>query len=284
MVEPMAAATATATATMPAVTRPHAPRVGDLLRDWRQRRRLSQLDLAGEADVSTRHLSCLETGRAEPSREMVLRLADRLDVPLRERNRWLAAAGFAPMFAERRFDDPGLAAGRAAVELILRGHEPFPAVAVDRHWNLVAANTPAFTLMADGVDQRLLEPPVNVMRIALHPDALGPRIVNFAQYAAHLVDRLRREADAYGDRDLADLADELCSYPGVAGSESPAATAAELFVPLALRVDDDVFTFFSTLATFGTARDITIEELAIESFFPADAATAAALRTYSSRS
>jgi transcriptional regulator with XRE-family HTH domain len=284
MVEPMAAATATATATMPAVTRPHAPRVGDLLRDWRQRRRLSQLDLAGEAAVSARHLSFVETGRSRPSRELILHLAEHLRVPLRERNSLLLAAGYAPSYRQTPLDDAAMAPVREAVELILRGHEPFPAVAVDRHWNLVAANTPAFTLMADGVDQRLLEPPVNVMRIALHPDALGPRIVNFAQYAAHLVDRLRREADAYGDRDLADLADELCSYPGVAGSESPAATAAELFVPLALRVDDDVFTFFSTLATFGTARDITIEELAIESFFPADAATAAALRTYSSRS
>src|SRR5262249_42343544 len=151
-------------------------------------------------------------------------------------------------YRQTPLDDAAMAPVREAVEQILRSHEPFPGVAVDRHWNLVAANTPAFTLMADRVDPRLLEPPVNIMRIALHPDALGPRIVNFTQYAAHLVDRLRREADAYGDRDLTELADELCTYPGVAGSDSPTATAAELFVPLSLRVDDGVLTFFSTLA------------------------------------
>jgi transcriptional regulator with XRE-family HTH domain len=142
--------------------------IGDHLREWRQRRRLSQMDLALDAEISTRHLSFLETGRARPSRDMVLRLAERLEVPLRERNVLLLAAGFAPVFGERRLDDPALAPARAAVDLVLKGHEPYPAVAIDRHWTLVAANAAIPPLLA-GVDPGLLEPPVNVLRLSLHP-------------------------------------------------------------------------------------------------------------------
>ncbi len=262
-------------ATIPA---PSRPPVGRLLRDWRQRRRLSQLDVASEAAVSARHLSFVETGRSRPSRELVLHLADHLDVPLRERNRLLLAAGYAPSYPQTPMDADEMAPVRDALAQLLAGHEPVPAVVVDRLWDLVGANAPAVRLMSRGVAAHLLEPPVNAMRLTLHPDGLAPQIANFAQYAAHLVDRLRREADAYGDPRLAGLLAELCDYPGVTGSPSPAATAAELFVPLVLRTGEAELTFFSTLTTFGTARDITVEELAIESFFPADAATAAALR------
>jgi transcriptional regulator with XRE-family HTH domain len=254
------------------------PPVGRLLRDWRQHRRLSQLEVASEAAVSARHLSFVETGRSRPSRELVLHLADHLDVPLRERNRLLLAAGYAPSYAQTPMDAAEMAPVRDALAQLLAGHEPFPAIVVDRHWDLVGANGPALAIMSDGVDPALLAPPANAIRVTLHPDGLAPRIANFAQYSAHLIDRLRREADAYGDPRLTDLLAELCAYPGVSGSASPAATAAELFVPLVLRTAEGTLTFFSTLTTFGTARDITVEELAIESFFPADAATAAALR------
>jgi transcriptional regulator with XRE-family HTH domain len=261
------------------ITAPSRPSVGHLLRDWRQRRRLSQLDVASEAAVSARHLSFVETGRSHPSRELVLHLADHLDVPLRERNALLLAAGYAPSYPQTPLDAEAMTPVRDALALLLAGHEPFPAVVVDRHWDLVGANDPAVGLMSAGVAEELLAPPTNTMRLTLHPDGLAPRIVNFAQYSAHLVDRLRRESYAYGDMRLAALIDDVCAYPGVAGSASPAATAAELFVPLVLRTGEGVLTFFSTLTTFGTARDITVEELAIESFFPADASTADALRS-----
>ena len=174
--------------------------VGTLLRDWRLRRRLSQLDLAGEADISTRHLSFVETGRAAPSREMVLRLANRLDVPLRERNRLLVAAGFAPMYGERRLDEPAMAAARQAIDLVLKGHEPYPALAVDRHWTLVSYNRAVPLLMA-GAAPALLQPPVNVLRLSLHPDGLAPRIVNLAAWRAHVLERLRQQIVASGDDD-----------------------------------------------------------------------------------
>ena len=163
--------------------------VGTLLRDWRLRRRLSQLDLAGEAEISTRHLSFVETGRAAPSREMVLRLANRLDVPLRERNRLLVAAGFAPMYGERGLDEPAMAAARQAIDLVLKGHEPYPALAVDRHWTLVSYNRAVPLLMA-GAAPALLQPPVNVLRLSLHPDGLAAHIVNLAAWPSGC--RLRR--------------------------------------------------------------------------------------------
>eukprot|EP01035_Chromulina_nebulosa_P006613 gene6614-8938_t len=175
--------------------------VGDLLRHWRQHRRWSQLELAFEAEVSTRHLSCLETGRALPSREMLLRLAERLQVPLRERNELLTAAGYAPMYRERPLLDPALHAARDAVERVLRGHEPFPALAVDRHWHMVMANRAVAPLLA-GVAPELLAPPVNVLRLSLHPEGLAPRIANLGQWKHHLFERLRQQIHSTGDATL----------------------------------------------------------------------------------
>ena len=257
-----------------------APRgVGDLLRDWRQRRRRSQLDLAVEAEVSARHLSFVETGRSKPSRELLLHLAEHLDVPLRERNALLLAAGYAPVYPERPLDAGDMAPVRAALDKILAGHEPFPAVIVDRHWDLVAANGPAFAVLTDGVSPQLLEPPANALRVSLHPDGLAPRIANLAEYSAHLLTRLRREIDLSGDVRLAALHDELRQYPGVDdGSSAHPDPASLLFVPLVLRTKSGELSFFSTLATFGTALDVTVAELAIEAFFPADKETEAALR------
>jgi transcriptional regulator with XRE-family HTH domain len=254
------------------------PGVGGMLRSWRQRRRLSQLDLANEAAVSARHLSFVENGRSKPSRELVLHLAEHLAVPLRERNTLLLAAGYAPSYARTPLEDEAMTPVREALDQVLAGHEPFPAVVVDRHWDLVSANRPLMELMSTGIAPHLLEEPVNAMRVTLHPDGLAPRILNFPEYAAHLVDRLRREALSYADERLLALHDELCSYPGVAGSASPADTAGQVFMPMVLRTGEGVLTFFSMLSTFGTARDITLEELAVESFFPADEATAAVLR------
>ena len=250
--------------------------VGTQLRDWRQRRRLSQLDLSTDAAVSTRHLSFVETGRAMPSREMVLRLANRLDVPLRERNRLLLAAGYAPMYAERSLDDPALRAARAAVELVLKGHEPYPALAVDRHWTLVSYNRAVPPLLA-GLAPALLQPPLNVLRLSLHPEGLAPRIVNLAQWRAHLLARLRQQVQASADPVLAALADELRAYPA---PDEPHAEVAEasVVVPLVLDTPAGTLSFISTTTVFGTPLDITLSELALETFFPADAATTRALR------
>lgn len=252
---------------------------GTHLRHWRQRRRLSQLDLAQEAQVSTRHLSCVETGRAAPSREMVLRLADRLGVPLRERNALLAAAGFAPMYRQRTLDDPALAAARGAVDLVLKGHEPYPALAVDRHWHLVAANRVVPLLMA-GAAPALLEPPINVLRLSLHPQGLASRIVNLGAWRAHLLERLQQQIAASGDATLQALHDELAGYPVTASTHrAPPSTGefAGVAVPFQLATERGVLSFISTTTVFGTPVDITLQELAVESFFPADAQTAAVL-------
>jgi transcriptional regulator with XRE-family HTH domain len=260
-----------------------APTVGSLLRDWRQRRRMSQMDLSLEAEVSTRHLSFVETGRSKPSRELVLHLAEHLDVPLRERNALLLAAGYAPSYPQSPLDAGAMAPVRAALDAILAGHEPFPAVVVDRRWDLVTANRPALALLAEGVDPALLAPPVNTLRLVLHPDGLAPRVGNLEEYSAHLLDRLRRQADASGDDGLVALHEELAGYPGVRDDGPVHASPADLlFVPLVLRTAGETLTFFSTIATFGTALDITIAELAVESFFPADEVTSAALRALAS--
>ncbi|HZA78654.1 MAG TPA: helix-turn-helix transcriptional regulator [Acidimicrobiales bacterium] len=256
--------------------------VGDLLRQWRHQRRMSQLDLAVDADVSARHLSFVETGRSRPSRELVLHLAEHLDVPLRDRNTLLMAAGFAPTYPETPLDADEMAPVRDALDRILTSHQPFPAVVVDRHWNLVTANQTALTILSDGVDPELLGPRANALRVCLHPDGLAPRIVNLAQYSAHLIERLDRLAAASADPELLSLRDELRRYPGVAeGHPGGSDTASRLFVPLVLRdrdgSGDGDLTFFSTIATFGTAHDITVAELAIESFFPADGHTSAVL-------
>jgi transcriptional regulator with XRE-family HTH domain len=252
---------------------------GEHLRAWRLRRRMSQLDLAGEAEVSTRHLSFVETGRSAPSREMVLRLAERLDIPLRERNALLVAAGYAPMYRERPLDDPALSAAHAAVQQILRGHEPYPALAVDRHWNLLAHND-AVSLLLAGVAGHLLQPPVNVLRLSLHPEGLAPRIVNLAQWRQHLLERLHQQIAATGDATLQALERELRAYPLVAAEDSEHAEGEVLGVaaPLRLRSDAGVLSFISTTTVFGSPVDVTLQELALETFFPADGQTAQALR------
>jgi transcriptional regulator with XRE-family HTH domain len=251
--------------------------VGDLLREWRQRRRMSQLHFAVEAEISSKHLSFLETGRSQPSREMVLHLAELLEVPLRERNSLLVAAGFAPMFKEHALDDPELQPAREAIELVLRGHEPYPAVAVDRHWSLVAANNAANSFLA-GVAPALLAPPLNVLRVSLHPDGLAPRIVNLGEWRAHLLSRLRRQIEVSGDGVLTELLKELSAYPAPAHAAEPATSVVPFAVPFRLATDAGVLSFISTTTVFGTPVDVTLSELALESFFPADPGTAAALR------
>jgi len=251
--------------------------VGNLLREWRQRRRMSQLELACEAEISTRHLSFVETGRSRPSREMLLRLAERLEVPLRERNLLLLAAGYAPLFPERALADPALEAARKAVDLVLAGHQPYPALAIDRRWTLVASNNAVPRLLA-GVDPALLTPPVNVLRLSLHPAGLAPRIANFTEWRAHLLARLRRDIDISADPVLIALLDELRSYPS-AGSGASTASAGEpelagVVVPFRLTTEGGILSFFSTTTIFGTPLDVTLSELALESFFPADAETA----------
>ncbi len=267
---------------MPSAHPPRPPGARDPfglhLRHWRQRRRLSQLDLASDADISTRHLSYVETGRAAPSREMVLRLAERLQVPLRERNALLVAAGYAPMYRQRDLDDPALAAARRAVDLVLKGHEPYPALAVDRHWNLVSYNLLVPRLMS-GAAPHLVQAPVNVLRLSLHPEGLAPRIANLAQWRAHLLERLQQQIAATGDGALQDLHDELAAYPlaGAGVRDSPGELAS-VAVPFQLRTPAGVLSFISTTTIFGTPVDVTLQELAVESFFPADAQTALALQ------
>ncbi len=246
-----------------------------MLREWREQRRLSQLELSSRADISTRHLSFVETGRSAPSRAMVLHLTEQLDVPLRERNRLLLAAGFAPLYGETSLDAPRMAAIRAAVGQVLTAHEPYPAIVVDRWWHLVDSNASARLLM-DSVAPELLEPPVNVLRASLHPDGMAPRIANLGEWRAHLLAQLRSQITVTADPRLAELYRELSSYPG--GDEPGPPDASGVIVPLRLRHDDGELAFFSTVATFGTPLDVTVAELAIESFFPADAHTANVLR------
>ncbi len=244
-----------------------------MLRHWRERRRLSQLDLASQADISTRHLSFVETGRSAPSREMVLHLADELDVPLRDRNRLLLAAGFAPVYGERDLDAPEMAPVKAAVRQVLAGHEPYPAGVVDRRWNLVDANK-AMLMFTEGVPASLLDP-LNVLRVSLHPDGLAQRIVNLGEWRAHLLGRLRREIAVTADADLIALNAELSEYPG--GADEPQLDN-DVAVPLRIRHRDLELSFISAVATFGTPADITVDELSIELFFPADAVTSDFLR------
>jgi transcriptional regulator with XRE-family HTH domain len=226
--------------------------VGDLLREWRQRRRLSQLELALDADVSAKHLSFVETGRSAPSREMVLHLAEQLEVPLRERNVLLIAAGFAPLFRERALADPALDAARQAVDLVLAGHEPHPALAVDHHWNLVSANR-AVTPFLTVTEPALLQAPVNVLRLSLHPGGLAPRIANLAEWRSHLFARLRRQIEVSADPVLVELLRELDAYPGAgtAGSNGADSQYAGVVVPLRLISASGVLGFISTTTVFG---------------------------------
>ncbi len=248
--------------------------VGEQLRAWRSRRRLSQLDLALDADISARHLSFLETGRSRPSRGMLLRLAERLAIPARDRNLLLVAAGFAPALPERPLDDPALAVARRAVELVLKAHEPFPALAVDRHWQLLAANAGVAPFLA-GAAPHLLAPPVNVLRLSLHPEGLAPRIENLAEWRGHILHRLEGQVAASGDPVLGALLQELRAYPG--GTVLNEDGYGGVAVPMRVRAGEAVLSFLSTTTMFGTPIDVTLSELAIEAFLPADEATAAAL-------
>jgi transcriptional regulator with XRE-family HTH domain len=237
---------------------------------------MTQMDLALDAEISTRHLSFVETGRAQPSREMVLHLCDRLEVPLRDRNTLLVAAGYAPVYAQRPLTDPALQHARAAVDLVLKGHEPYPALAIDRHWTLVNANRAVAPLLA-GADALLLKPPVNVLRLSLHPDGVAPRIVNLGQCRRHLLERLKRQAAASADPVLAQLLAEVSAYPAPeddGGDDEFGAIA----IPLKIASDAGVLSLFSTIAVFGAPSDLTLAELALESFFPSDEATANILR------
>jgi transcriptional regulator with XRE-family HTH domain len=255
--------------------------VGEHLREWRQRRRLSQLDLACTADISARHLSFLETGRAQPSREMLLHLAEELDVPVRERNALLMAAGYAPVFPERPLDDPALASIRGAVDMALEAHRPFPAFAIDRHWNIVASNA-ALPQLYVGVSQELMTNPVNALRISLHPEGLAPRIVNLAEWRAHLLLRLRRQIDLTGDPELIELQRELNGYPATNDfAEVPNEVAMHDTVAIPFRIAsvEGPLSFYSTTTVFGTPIDVTLSELALEFFYPADRETADKVRS-----
>lgn len=265
-----------------AVTRPgrraHTQDLGDLLRQWRRHRGLSQFELALHAGISARHLSFVENGRSVPSREVVLRLAESLGLALRERNQTLVAAGYAPVYAESGLDAPRLAAIRDMIGRLLAAHEPFPAVVVDRYWNRVDANDPA-ALLGEGVSAELLTEPVNVLRVSLHPDGLAPRIINLGEWRAHLLSRLRQQVSMTADPTLIALLDELTGYP-CDQPEPPVELPGpgQIAIPLRLRRGADELTFYSTIATFGTPLDVTVAELAIEAFFPADDRTAALLR------
>jgi transcriptional regulator with XRE-family HTH domain len=254
--------------------------VGAQLRSWRERRRVSQLDLSLQAGISARHLSFVETGRSKPSSGLILRLSEELDVPLRERNELLLAGGFAPAYPEHGLDAPPLSAITEAMRQVITAHMPNPALAVDGHWELIDGNDAVFRLV-DGTSPALMEPPVNVLRVSLHPDGMAPRILNLAQWRQHVLFRLRRQADRSGDPFLHELHEELSGYPGGGGAGEPdgAGEAADVVLPMRIRVGDAELSFLSTTTVFGSPLDITVAELAIESFYPADGATASFMRT-----
>ncbi|HSM96356.1 MAG TPA: helix-turn-helix transcriptional regulator [Rhizomicrobium sp.] len=253
--------------------------VGSQLRQWRQRRHLSQLDLAGDAQISARHLSFLETGRSQPSREMILHLAEQLEVPMRERNVLLVAAGYAPIFAERALDDPALAPARAAIDAVIEGHKPYPCFALDRHWNVVASNR-ALQELYEGVAEELLKPPVNAMRLSLHPKGVAPRIENLGEWRAHLLHQLRQRIELTADPKLIALQKEVLSWPA---PPAPAHVAPgdAIVIPFKVRIRAGLLSFFTTTMMFGSPVDVTLSELAIESFFPADEATRALVQKLS---
>jgi len=257
--------------------------VGLLLRQWRERRRATQLELALDAGISARHLSFVETGRSRPGRDMLVRVLEQLKVPFREQNRLLLAAGHAPAYPERSFDDPDLAPVRDALDLVLSGHEPYPAIAVDRAWNMVAANSAMLALTeAVEIDPELLEPPVNVIRVGLHPRGLGPLFVNLGDWHAHWIKQLERQLAATGDEQLASLIDEVAGYPiPEPDADADAVTgfaAGEMLGPVKVRTPDGgELAFFGMFASFDTPFEVTTSELAVELLFPADRATAKAL-------
>ncbi|MET7772299.1 helix-turn-helix transcriptional regulator [Nocardia sp. NPDC005366] len=248
---------------------------GDLLRQWRLERRLSQLELAGRAETSARHLSFIETGRATPSRGMLAHLCEHLDIPLRERNRLLLAAGYAPAYAEPALDTPAMDAVRTAMRQILVGHQPYPALAIDQNWTMIDANS-GVALLLTGIDPALLTPPVNALRLSLHPAGMAPRIVNLAEWRGHLFARLARQIEVTGAASLVELRDELRAYPG-GETELVLPEPDQAVVPLRLRHEAGELAFLSVTTVFGTPMNVTVAELAIESFFPADEATRSAL-------
>lgn len=253
--------------------------VGKMVRSWRERRRFSQLELAVEAEVSQRHLSFIESGRAVPSREMVLHLAEHLEVPLRDRNVMLLAAGFSPIYGGRSLQDPTLTHAKAALDLLLRAHEPYPALTVDRHWNIVGANRALEPLLA-GVDSELLKPPANALRISLHPRGLAPNIVNLSEWRQHLLDRLRRQFRICRDPALDALFRELSSYPFSSSERLSSfndSLANEVAISLRLKTPRGVLSFLSTVTVFGTPVEITLSEVTLEAFYPADQETAQVL-------
>jgi transcriptional regulator with XRE-family HTH domain len=255
--------------------------VGGLLREWRRRRRLSQLDLACDAGISTRHLSFVETGRAQPSRDMLLHLSEQLEVPVRERNVLLVAAGYAPIFPERPLADPALAAARAAIDLVLARHRPYPAFALDRHWSIIASNA-ALPELYEGVAPDLLKPPVNAMRLSLHPQGLASRIVNLGEWRAHLLYRLRRQVELTADQALIALLREVSDYPAAAAKLAEARNVAhDIAVPFRIKTGTGILSFFSMTTVFGTPVDVMLSELALELFFPADEETATSVQRMS---
>lgn len=253
--------------------------VGALLRQWRMHRRVSQLELSNEAAISTRHLSFVETGRSQPSRDMVLRIAEHLDVPLRDRNHLLMAAGFAPRYSENDLASPGMASARTAVREILAAHEPYPALAVDRTWNVIETNAAVGVLTQVVSPDLLAERPLNALRMTLHPEGMAPHIANLSQWRAFVLGGLRRSALAFADYEMLSLHDELAAYPHHGSDDrQPTDTDANpVYVPLLVQVGDARLSFLAMMATFGTALDVTLSELVIETFLPADAATAAYL-------
>jgi transcriptional regulator with XRE-family HTH domain len=282
-----------------------APDVGRQLREWRERRRRTQLDLALDAGISARHLSFVETGRSKPGRDMLVRALRELDVPYRDQNELLLSAGHAPAFPERSLDDPELAPVREALDLVLREHEPYPAVAFDRHWDLVAANDVMWAMARRlDIDDALLEPPMNILRVGLHPDGMAPYLANLAEWRSHFLGRLRRQVAANGDARLAELLEEVAAYPGGgfhAGGDPGAAGAAgdgggdaghrdrdrqthEILGPLRVSPPGDLpeLSFLGMFATFDTPFEVTSSELAVELLFPADKVTADLLRTFRS--
>jgi transcriptional regulator with XRE-family HTH domain len=248
------------------------------LRAWRQQRRRTQLELALDAKVSQRHLSFIESGRSKPSREMVLLLAEQLDIPIRERNALLQAAGFAPHYPERPLGDAALAAARGVVDTILRGHAPNPALAIDRYWHMIDANSAVAPLLSGVRDSSLLQPPVNVLRLSLHPHGLAPQIANLQEWRAHLLARLRHQVQSSADPKLGALLEDLTGMSEHAAQAGPPAGTVSFAVPLELDTSVGRLSLVTTTTVFGTPTEITLAELAIEAFYPANDATAARLR------
>ncbi|MGV9453497.1 helix-turn-helix domain-containing protein [Streptomyces sp. NPDC003635] len=254
--------------------------VGPLLRAWREQRRVSQLELALRADSSARHISFIETGRSRPSEEMVLRLAEHLDVPVRERNALLLAAGYAPRYPETPLDDPALDAVRAGMERLIQGYEPYPAIVVDAMYNVQAANR-GILMLLDGIPEHLLAPPLNAMRLTLHPEGLAPRIRNLREWRGHLLAQMERQIALHRSEPLRELYEEVAGYPVPetgAGTE-PEEPVPYFALPLQIEHEGRTLSFISSISTFNTPMDVTVAELAIETLLPADPATVKYLQT-----